>query len=328
MCIIVTGGAGFIGSHLVERLLEDGHEVVAIDSLWTGSTKNVKKFEENKNFRFIEHDVRHSLPNITGVTAIYHLACPASPDHFEESPIEILETCFVGTKNMLDFAVGCGARILIASTSEIYGDPKVIPQSENYWGNTNSFGPRSCYDEGKRITEALAYGYQRKHSLKVRIARIFNAYGPGMQLNDGRAVPNFIVAAMKGQPLTIYGDGSATRCFQFVTDCVAGLNALMNSEYSRPVNIGSDVETKVGEIAEMIVELVANKVGSATRAPVNHLPARQDDPYRRKPDIGLAKDVLEWKPVVNLREGLDVTVNWFLEKEQKSNGTNGTNGHI
>ncbi|KAI4598745.1 UDP-glucuronic acid decarboxylase 1 [Pestalotiopsis sp. 9143b] len=215
---------------------------------------------------------------------------------------------------MLDFAVKRNARILIASTSEIYGDPKVIPQSETYWGNTNSFGPRSCYDEGKRITEALAYGYQLK-GLEVRVARIFNAYGPAMQVEDGRAVPNFIAAAMQGKPIRIYGDGSATRCFQFVSDCVAGLVELMSSAYSSPVNIGSCVETKINDVAEMVIQLVMTKTGRSTNTKIQHLPARQDDPYRRKPDIGLAKEVLGWSPRVELRDGLAVTVDWFLERD-------------
>ncbi|KAI3342049.1 hypothetical protein F4824DRAFT_495919 [Ustulina deusta] len=214
MCTVVTGGAGFIGCHLVEHLLSTGNRVVVIDSLWTGSEASIKRFAQDDKLKFIKHDVRSRIPNIEGVKEIYHLACPASPDYFDNNPIEILETCFAGTKNILDFAVNSEARALIASTSEIYGDPKVIPQPEIYWGSTNSFGPRSCYDEGKRITEALAYGYQRKHNLEIRIARTFNAYGPRMQIRDGRAVPNFIAAAIEGKPLTVYGDGSSTRSFK------------------------------------------------------------------------------------------------------------------
>lgn len=203
--------------------------------------------------------------------------------------------------------------MILTNRVEIYGDPQVIPQSEKYWGNTNSFGPRSCYDEGKRITEALAYGYQLK-GLEVRIARIFNAYGPAMQAEDGRAVPNFIAAAMQGKPILIYGDGSATRCFQFVSDCVAGLVALMESAYARPVNIGSSVETRIHDIAEIIIELVMAKMGRSTGTKIQHLPARQDDPYRRKPDIGLAQEVVGWSPRIELRDGLAVTVDWFLER--------------
>jgi UDP-glucuronate decarboxylase len=192
----------------------------------------------------------------------------------------------------------------------------VVPQSERYWGNTNSFGPRSCYDEGKRITEALAFGYQQKHGLEVRIARIFNAYGPSMQIRDGRAVPNFIAAAKEGRPILIYGDGSATRCFQFVSDCVAGLVALMKSNYSRPVNIGSDIETRVDDMAGIITDLVAAKTGNAAAAPIRYLPAREDDPYRRRPDISVAKEVLHWEPTVALRDGLEATVEWFMQTNE------------
>ncbi|CAH0054443.1 unnamed protein product, partial [Clonostachys solani] len=313
MTIIVTGGAGFIGSCLVGRLLAEGQKVLVIDSLWTGSIANVNKFKDHPNYRFVNWDVRNKYPIRETPKQIYHLACPASPDHFGESPIEILETCFRGTQNSLDLAVSCNARVLIASTSEIYGDPRVIPQSEEYWGNTNSFGPRACYDEGKRITEALAYGYQQKHNLEVRIARIFNAYGPSMQLRDGRAVPNFIAAAMEGRPITIYGDGSAGRCFQYVTDCVDGLMSLMQSGYTRPVNIGTNLETTVEDLARMITALVAEKMGSTRKVPIQFLPARTDDPYRRKPDITLAKEVLGWQPSVALRDGLEKTVDWFLQ---------------
>ncbi|KAK6074580.1 nucleotide sugar dehydrogenase [Seiridium cupressi] len=292
MVVIVTGGAGFIGSHLVEKLLDEGCEVTVIDSLWTGSAENVKKFEANERFKLIGQDVRYPAPEVAGVTEIYHL----------------------GVKNMLDLAVRSEARILIASTSEIYGDPTVIPQTEDYWGNTNSFGPRSCYDEGKRITEALAYAYQRRHGLEVRIARIFNAYGPSMQIDDGRAVPNFIAAAMEGRPIVIYGDGSATRCFPFVSDCVAGLVSLMRSEYSRPVNIGSDQETRVDDIGKMIIELVAVKMGNVSDASIRYLPLREDDPYRRKPDISLARKQLNWSPQVPLGDGLEATVAWFVQR--------------
>ncbi|KAI1262506.1 hypothetical protein F5Y18DRAFT_418901 [Xylariaceae sp. FL1019] len=313
MCTIVTGGAGFIGCHLVDNLLTVGKRVVVIDSLWTGSGTNIERFEHDPNFRFIKHDVREQLPAIDNVLEIYHLACPASPDYFDSHSVEILETCFVGVKNVLDFAVANGAKVLIASTSEIYGDPKVVPQAEDYWGNTNSFGPRSCYDEGKRVTEALAYCYQRRHDLEVRVARIFNAYGPRMQFRDGRAVPNFITAAIQGQPLTIYGDGSATRSFQFVSDCVLGLVQLMQSHYPKPVNIGSDQETRIDEIASRIKTLVAKKMGVAPTSPINLVPARTDDPYRRKPDISIAREMLKWEPTVSLDDGLEATVQWFLK---------------
>ncbi|KAH8646901.1 hypothetical protein BX600DRAFT_484751 [Xylariales sp. PMI_506] len=316
MCVIVTGGAGFIGTHLVERLLSEGRRVVVLDSVWTGSPDNIDKFKGNDNFSFIQCDIRDPLPALEQPSEIYHLACPASPDQFEETPVEILETCFEGTKNIFDLAVRSKARVLIASTSEIYGDPKVVPQSEKYWGNTNSFGPRACYDEGKRVIEALAYGYQRQHGLEVRLARIFNAYGPSMRVRDGRAVPNFIASALEGRAMPIYGDGSATRCFQFVTDCVAGLMALMASDYSGPVNIGSDVETRVDEIAEMVREIVCAKTGNDMDGVViDYRPAREDDPYRRKPDISLAKRVLHWQPKVSLRNGLEETVDYFLQNQ-------------
>jgi UDP-glucuronate decarboxylase len=279
--------------------------------------------------------VREPLPDVEDVEQIYHLASPASPDHFAVSPIEILETNFLGTKNVLNLAVIRKARVLLASTSgeslrratvrpdepavpnlrrlpEIYGDPQIDCQPETYWGNVNSFGPRSCYDEGKRSLEALAYAFQTSHNVEVRIARIFNAYGPHMQLDDGRAVPNFIAAAMEGTPLTIYGDGSATRCFQHASDCVRGLEALMNSNHKGPVNIGSDREVPVGDIARMITKVVATRMGQAKPTPVNFEPKRQDDPTKRKPDISLAKEVLGWSPQVPLEQGIASTVDWFL----------------
>ncbi|KAH7322399.1 hypothetical protein B0I35DRAFT_449872 [Stachybotrys elegans] len=317
MTILVTGGAGFIGCNLVRLLLTRGQEVVVLDSLWTGSLENIRPFKENLNFRYIIGDVRDALPQIDNVKEIFHLACPASPDDFEKNPIEILETCFVGTKNILDFAAKHGAKVLLASTSEIYGDPQVAVQSESYFGNVNSFGPRSCYDEGKRVAEALAYSYRSKHGLDIRIARIFNAYGPWMRINDGRAVPNFIAAAMEGQPIKIYGDGSATRSFQFVTDCVLGLTALMDSNYSSPVNIGSDHEVPVSDIAQTILKTVATKTGKPI-VPVCLLEKRQDDPVRRKPDITTAERELGWTPNVPLEQGITSTVDWFLERRENA----------
>lgn len=312
MSIVVTGGAGFLGHHLVRRLLDQGRKVVVMDSLWTGSMENIDCFKSDKNFRYIICDVREPLPDVEDVEQIYHLASPASPDHFAVSPIEILETNFLGTKNVLNLAVIRKARVLLASTSEIYGDPQIDCQPETYWGNVNSFGPRSCYDEGKRSLEALAYAFQTSHNVEVRIARIFNAYGSHMQLDDGRAVPNFIAAAMEGTPLTIYGDGSATRCFQHASDCVRGLEALMNSNHKGPVNIGSDREVPVGDIARMITKVVATRMGQAKPTPVNFEPKRQDDPTKRKPDISLAKEVLGWSPQVPLEQGIASTVDWFL----------------
>ncbi|KAL2670032.1 hypothetical protein Neosp_014912 [[Neocosmospora] mangrovei] len=303
MVILVTGGAGFLGRNLVQLLLDHNHEVVVIDSLWTGSRSNFDGLRGNKKLRYIQSDVRDPLPSIAGVDQIYHLACPASPVHFETRPIDILQTCFNGATNVLDYAVKHNARILLTSTSE------------DYRGNVNCFGPRACYDEGKRVMEALAYGYHLEHGLEVRIARIFNAYGPFMNEDDGRAVPNFIMSALKGEPMTIFGDGHSTRCFQYAKDCVEGLEALMNSDYSSPVNIGSDHEIEISEIAETIAQVVASKLGHRNSVPINLLPAREDDPINRKPDTTLAETVLGWRPKVSLQEGISSTVDWFIERE-------------
>ncbi|KAF4965535.1 hypothetical protein FZEAL_10749 [Fusarium zealandicum] len=315
MVILVTGGAGFLGRHLVQLLLDNHHEVVVIDSLWTGSQTNFDVFRTNKRLRYIQSDVRDPLPRIDGVEQIYHLACPASPVHFETSPIDILQTCFNGAANVLEYALKHNARILLASTSEVYGDPQVPSQPEEYRGNVNCFGPRACYDEGKRVMEALGYAYQAEHGLEVRIARIFNAYGPYMEAEDGRAVPNFIMAAMRGAPITVFGDGHATRCFQFAKDCVEGLQALMNSDHHGPINIGSDCEIEISEIAQTIARVVASKLGRQDAVPVQLLPRREDDPIRRKPDTSLAAKVLDWRPRVSLPEGIATTVDWFIQRE-------------
>ncbi|KAK7210085.1 hypothetical protein V2G26_017263 [Clonostachys chloroleuca] len=316
MTIVVTGGAGFLGHHLVKLLLEKGKSVVVMDSLWTGSQENIAEFASNPKFRHILCDVREPLPDVEDLEQIYHLACPASPDDFERAPIEILETCFLGTRNVLELATVRRARVLLASTSEVYGDPEISVLPESYRGNVNSFGPRSCYDEGKRILEALAFSYRLKNNVETRIARIFNAYGPYMAAKDGRAVPNFIGAAMDGQPVKIYGDGSATRCFQYATDCVEGLYALMNSDYDKPVNIGSDLEMTVSVIANKVTRVVAEKLGQKAPVAVQYLPKRVDDPTRRKPDITLAREVLGWSPKVSLDDGIAQTVDWFLEKHR------------
>ncbi|KAF0637921.1 hypothetical protein FPSE5266_03766 [Fusarium pseudograminearum] len=311
----ITQGAGFLGSTLVQLLLDQGHEVVVLDSLWTSSDTNLDRFRSNKRLRYIQADVRDPIPWIDGVEQIYHLACPASPVHFETQPIDILQTCFNGASNVLDYAVKQGARVLLASTSEVYGDAEIPCQDEGYRGNVNCFGPRACYDEGKRVMEALGYSYQLEHGLEVRVARIFNAYGPFMQAEDGRAVPNFITAALKREPIVIYGDGHATRCFQFSQDCVRGLEALMNSDQNGPVNIGSDLEMEISEIADIISRVVAAKTGYDQPVPVRLEPKREDDPVRRKPDTSLAERVLGWKPRVPLEEGVSVTVDWFIQRE-------------
>ncbi|KAJ4003679.1 hypothetical protein NW752_011099 [Fusarium irregulare] len=312
MVILVTGGAGFLGSTLVQLLLDQGHEVVIIDSLWTSSDSNLDRFRTNKRLRYIQADVRDPLPWIDGVDQIYHLACPASPVHFETQPIDILQTCFNGASNVLDYAVKQNARVLLA---KVYGDAQIPCQNEDYRGNVNCFGPRACYDEGKRVMEALGYSYQLEHGLEVRVARIFNAYGPFMEAEDGRAVPNFITAALKREPITIFGDGHATRCFQFSEDCVRGLEALMNSDHHGPVNIGSDYEMEISEIADIISRVVAAKTGYDKPVPVRLEPRREDDPLRRKPDNSLAERVLGWKPRVSLEEGVSATVDWFIQRE-------------
>ncbi|KAI5456988.1 hypothetical protein BGZ63DRAFT_475252 [Mariannaea sp. PMI_226] len=315
MTIVVTGGAGFLGHHLVQRLLDNNHRVVVIDSLWTSSLANLESFERNKNFRYIQADVRDPLPHISDVEQIYHLACPASPVHFETNPIDILQTCFVGATNVLEYAVKHKARILLASTSEVYGDSQIPCQPEDYRGNVNCFGPRACYDEGKRVMEALGYAYQLEHGLEVRVGRIFNAYGPFMDANDGRAVPNFIMAALRREPMTIYGDGHATRCFQFAGDCVKGLEALMNSDHQGPVNIGSDHEVEIMEIAATIAKVVADKLGQKRPVPIRLLPKREDDPIQRKPDISLAREALGTTPRIALQDGISMTVDWFIMRE-------------
>ncbi|KAK2687500.1 hypothetical protein QWA68_013384 [Fusarium oxysporum] len=293
MVIIVTGGAGFLGCNLIRLLLEKNHQVVVIDSLWTGSQSTLDNFRSDKRVRYIQADVRDPLPWIDNVEQIYHLACPASPVHFETQPIDILQTCF----------------------NEVYGDSQIACQREDYRGNVNCFGPRACYDEGKRVMEALGYAYQAEHGLEVRIARIFNAYGPFMEPEDGRAVPNFIMAALKREPITIFGDGHATRCFQHANDCVRGLEALMNSDYHGPVNIGSDLEMEISEIADIISRVVAEKTGYEDPVSVHLLPKREDDPVRRKPDTSLAEKVLGWRPKVSLEEGVASTVDWFIQRE-------------
>ncbi|KAI1194942.1 UDP-glucuronic acid decarboxylase 1 [Nemania serpens] len=311
--ILVTGGAGFLGSNLVGLLLaKPENTVIVMDSLWTGSMDSIKGVKDNARFKFIRHDVSQPFPDTIGsVDRIYHLACPASPTRFPEAPLGILNTCFLGTTNVLELGKKTGARVLLASTSEIYGDPLVCPQPETYHGNTNPFGPRSCYDEGKRVAEALAYGYRKQSNVDIRIARIFNAYGPGLRPNDGRVVPNFVMAALNGEPIVITGDGTASRCFQYATDCVTGLMALMESNYLKPVNIGRVDETTVGELAKTISDIVAKKTGKPAVGVVL-TDKREDDPFRRVPDVTVATRELGWTAEVDLVKGLETTVDWFI----------------
>ncbi|KAI3548383.1 hypothetical protein CSPX01_03179 [Colletotrichum filicis] len=313
---VVTGGAGFLGSHLVALLLEEGHKVIAIDSLWTGSNGNVTRFQNHANYAFLRHDVTKPFPkSLEKADRIYNLACPASPKRFPQAPLGILETCYKGTKNVLDLASKSGARVLLASTSEVYGDPLVCPQPESYWGNVNSFGGRSCYDEGKRVAEALAYAYRLESKVDIRIGRIFNAFGPGIRADDGRVVSNFIAAALKQEDIIITGDGTASRCFQYAGDCVMGLYKLMESGVLDPVNIGREEETTIGKIAVMINEIVAEKTGRL-QVRVIFGPKPDDDPYRRVPDASKARRELGHEAKVGLREGLEKTVDWFMTLQE------------
>lgn len=302
--VLVTGGAGFIGSHLVDRLMEDGHDVIVVDSLFTGKKTNFAKWRSHPNFEFFRHDVTEAFS--AEVDHIYHLACPASPVHYKYNAIKTVKTNVLGTINMLGLAKRTGARILLASTSEVYGDPQVHPQTEGYWGNVNPIGVRSCYDEGKRVAETLAFDYHRQHGVDVRVVRIFNTYGPRMVLNDGRVVSNFVGQALRGEALTIYGDGKQTRSFCYVADLVQGIMRMMNQEAENgPVNLGNPGEFTMLELAEMVKGLVDPKID------IKYLPATPDDPMKRKPDISKAKKLLGWEPTVPLAEGLKPMVEDF-----------------
>ncbi len=302
--ILVTGGAGFIGSHLCERLLSQGHEVLCLDNFFTGRRENVKKLLANNSFELIRHDIIE--PILLEVDQIYHLACPASPVHYQYNPVKTIKTSVVGTINMLGLAKRTKARIMLASTSEVYGDPKEHPQKESYWGNVNPIGIRSCYDEGKRVAETLMMDYHRQNKVDAKIIRIFNTYGPRMLFDDGRVVSNFVVQALKNEPLTIYGDGSQTRSFCFVDDLVDGFIAMMNTEnFSGPVNLGNPLEITVKELGERIIQYT----GSKSKFVSKPLPA--DDPTRRQPDITLAKERLKWSPKVSLEDGLKRTIEEF-----------------
>jgi UDP-glucuronate decarboxylase len=311
--ILITGGAGFIGSHLCESLLSEGNEVVCLDNFFTGRRSNVAHLLGNPKFELIRHDVIE--PILLEVDQIYHMACPASPVHYQHNPVKTLKTSVMGTINMLGLAKRVGARILLASTSEVYGDPKEHPQRESYWGNVNPIGIRSCYDEGKRVAETLMMDYHRQNKVDTKIIRIFNTYGPRMLFDDGRVVSNFIIQALTGKPLTIYGDGSQTRSFCFVDDLARGIMAMMNSEnFIGPVNLGNPVELTVKDLAEQVIEMT----GSSSTIAVKPLP--QDDPTRRKPDISLAKEKLSWEPTVTLEEGLRATIKNFKERLDKAQG--------
>lgn len=305
--VLVTGGAGFIGSHLVERLLNEGHAVIALDNFFTGARKNLLPFLTNGNFEIVRHDV--VTPVLLEADQVYHLACPASPVHYQNNPIKTLKTSVLGTLNMLGLAKRLKARILFSSTSEVYGDPLVHPQSESYSGNVNPVGPRACYDEGKRAAETLMVGYRDYNGVNVAIARIFNTYGPRMLPNDGRVISNFICQALKGEDLTVYGDGSQTRSFCYVSDLVEGLIRLMESGESNPINLGNPHELTVLDIARKILDMIPN-----TNSGIAYGTLPKDDPHRRKPDISLARRVLGWNPTVPLEEGLTHTIAYFRQE--------------
>ena len=303
--IMVTGGAGFLGSHLCRRLIREGHDVLAVDNSYTGTRKNVDDLLNNPRFELMRHDV--TFPLYVEVDEIYNLACPASPIHYQNDPLQTTKTSVHGAINMLGLAKRLKAKILQASTSEVYGDPMVHPQPEAYWGNVNPIGIRSCYDEGKRCAETLFFDYWRQHQLRIKVARIFNTYGPSMQVNDGRVVSNFIVQALNNKPITIYGDGSQTRSFCYVDDLIDGLIKLMNSanEVTGPVNLGNPNEFTMIELANKVIEL------TFSRSEIIFEPLPQDDPKQRQPDINLAKDLLGWQPRVELSDGLSTTINYF-----------------
>ena len=304
MRTLVTGGAGFIGSHLCERLLKDGHEVICLDNFFTGNKRNISHLQENRSFELIRHDVTD--PILLEVDRIFNLACPASPIHYQYNPVKTTKTSVMGAINMLGLAKRVKARILQASTSEVYGDPQIHPQPESYWGNVNSIGVRSCYDEGKRVAETLMMDYHRQNNVDVRIVRIFNTYGPHMAENDGRVVSNFILQALKGEDITVYGKGEQTRSFCYVSDLVEGLIMMMECPgFTGPVNLGNPHETTIVEFAEKIIALT----GSDSRIVYNPLPA--DDPKQRKPDITLAKEKLGWEPTVQVEDGLKQTIAYF-----------------
>ena len=306
--VLVTGGAGFIGSHLCEKLIEVGHEVLCVDNFYTGARRNIMHLFGNPRFEVLRHDV--TFPLYVEVDQIFNLACPASPVHYQHDPIQTTKTSVAGAINMLGLAKRLRIPILQASTSEIYGDPIVHPQTEDYWGNVNPVGPRSCYDEGKRCAETLFFDYHRQLGLKIKVARIFNTYGPRMHPNDGRVVSNFIVDALQEKPVTIYGDGSQTRSFCYVDDMVEALVRLMNTpdEVTGPINLGNPAEIAIRDLAQKIVAMTGAK------AAIEHRDLPQDDPRQRQPDIGKARQILDWEPKIGLDEGLDRTISYFRER--------------
>lgn len=303
--VLVTGGAGFLGSHLCDRIIARGDHVVCVDNFFTGAKKNIEHLIGHKRFELIRHDV--TFPLYVEVDEIYNLACPASPVHYQHDPVQTTKTSVHGAINMLGLARRLGCRIFQASTSEVYGDPVVHPQREEYWGNVNPIGPRSCYDEGKRCAETLFFDYNRQHGLEIKVARIFNTYGPRMHPNDGRVVSNFIVQALRGEPITIFGDGRQTRSFCYVDDLIAGFLAFMDTDagVTGPINLGNPVEFTMKELAELVIEL------TGSRSKLTYLPLPQDDPRQRQPDISRAKDVLKWQPKVPLADGLKATIAYF-----------------
>ncbi len=309
--VLVTGGAGFLGSHLCERLLKEGHDVLCVDNFYTGTRRNIAHLLDHPYFELLRHDI--TFPLYVEVDEIYNLACPASPIHYQNDPVQTTKVNVHGSINMLGLAKRLKAKILQASTSEVYGDPSIHPQPENYWGNVNCIGPRSCYDEGKRCAETLFFDYHRQHGIKIKVARIFNTYGPNMHPNDGRVISNFILQALRNEPLTIYGDGSQTRSFCYVDDMISGLIRLMNTpeDFTGPVNLGNPIELSILEVAKKIIAMT----GSKSKITFKPLPA--DDPKQRQPLIELAKEKLGWTPEVVLEEGLKKTIVYFEDVARK-----------
>jgi len=303
--VLVTGGAGFIGSHLCERLLGDGYDVLCVDNFYSSTKDNIAHLLSNPRFELIRHDV--TFPLYVEVDQIYHLACPASPIHYQRDPVQTTKTAVHGSINMLGLAKRTRAKILLTSTSEVYGDPEVHPQTEDYWGNVNPIGPRACYDEGKRCAETLFFDYRRQHDLQIKVVRLFNTYGPRMHPHDGRVVSNFIVHALEDKPLTLYGHGEQTRSFCYIDDLIEGLIAMMDSpdEITGPINLGNPGEFTIAELADKVISM------TGTTAGVEHLPLPQDDPVRRQPDISRAKSELDWEPTVPLSDGLQRTIEYF-----------------